>query len=159
MWANMSWHNVGQCYTTNTATLTMKGHRFARNAVPWWVFFQHQGQGQQPKDTEVQQQMHGSFVQLKRNLSFVVSLTVSHTGVKTMCSIYDVMRSLLTEGYWPLYWPCSAGCPWGDRWHRPKKQSRGGLKERDKVVWISQSNHQTWDVPDTKTLSICIGKH
>lgn len=33
--------------------------------------------------------MHGSFVQVKRNLRFIVSLTVSHTGVKTASRIYD----------------------------------------------------------------------
>lgn len=126
---SVSWHAVSQGYTRQIAVLTVIGHRSAGNRIQWWVFFQHQGQGEQPEDTEGQQRMHGSFVQVKRNLSFIVSLTVSHTGVTTASGIYDVMRSVLTEEPRPLYWPRSAGRPWWDRWHRPKKQRRGGLKE------------------------------
>lgn len=132
MCVNMSRRIVIQGYTTQVATLTVKLNRFTGNTVQRRVLFQGQGQRNQPKDTEGQQRMHGSFVQATRNFSFIVSLTVSHTWVKTVSGIYDVMRSLLTEEHGPLYWPLSAGCPWWDRWHRPKKQSQGGLKEREK---------------------------
>ncbi len=136
---------VNQGYTRQVPTLTMIGHRSAGDTIQGWVFFQRQGQGQQPKDTEGQQRMHGSFVQAKRNISFIVSFTVTHTGGKTASGIYDVMRSVLTEGLWPLYWPRSAGCPWRDGWHRPKKQSRGGLKETRLYGYHNQfTRRETW---------------
>lgn len=152
--ANRSWNILSQGYTRQIATLTMVGHRSTGDTVQWWVFFQCQGRGQQPKDTEGRQQMHGFFVQTMRNLSFIVSLTVTHAGAKWASGIYDVMRSVLTQGHWPLYWPRSAGGPWWDGWHRPKKQSWGGLKET-KVVWISQSIPPNANLTEKK-LQICI---
>lgn len=66
--------------TKRSLTLTMVGHRSAGDGQTG-VFLQRPSQGQQPKDAEGKQRMHGSIVQTERN--FIIPSAVTHRGAKT----------------------------------------------------------------------------
>lgn len=134
--------------TRQIETLTTIGHGSTGAAVERWVFFQRQGQGQQPKDSEGQHRIHGSFVQAIQGEYKLYCIWNSQSYRKR-----DSKWHLWRDEVWadwralaPLLAPLSRLSMM--RWMAQSKETKPRRAERDKVVWISQSIHQTWDLTE-----------